>query len=1084
MYTEIYKTLLTMRKFIILPVLLMLMVISCKRPEAYRQPLNLTCNYCVNPIGIDDPVPDLTWLVNDSSRGAIQTAYQILVASDPRLLKKETGDVWDSKKTESSQSAHITYGGIPLESRREYFWKVKTWDRQGNPSGWSETASWEMGLLSKEDWKAKWIGMDIIAENSELENYGKFITFPENISGTGNGYFRKTFIIPEDKTPRKAFLIAFGNNYKTGNIILNRKSVLQGKRSEESNAIDVTGNLVTGKNLIALSLSGIEDKGLELIFRIEIIYSDGNIEIISSGADCKVSARKISGWDNPAFDDSRWINSRVIRGFGLDDLSWLKNSRPAPRSSMIRKEFTATGKILKARAYVTGLGNYKLFINGIVAGDDMLTPEWTDYNKRIQYQVYDIGHLLEKGDNAVGMLLGNMWWSSGLGWAGGTQYSSGPVRGLCQIEIEYTNGSELVIATDETWKAHTSPIVENTIYNGETYDARLEIDGWSEPGLDQSGWSDIRIFNEQENLTLSAQSGPPIRVMQELEPVSISEVEPGKFVYDMGINMVGLVRLKVQGEAGTKITLRFAELLHDDGTVAQENLRSAKSTDYYILKGTGEETWHPWFTYHGFRYVQIEGYPGTPDKGTLTGLQMYSSAPETGKFECSNDLLNKIWQNILNSQKGNMYSVPTDCPQRDERLGWTGDAQMFAPTANYNMNMAPFFTKWVRDMTDSQTKEGWICDVNPAIVMGGPGKPAWGDAITVVPWMVYKFYGDKKILENSYEGMKAWVEYMHTQSRDNLYIFDQNGWGGYGDWIAVVESPRAPISVGYYYYSTTLLARAAEVLGKYDDAETYTALAKEIRNAFNKKFLNTKTLNYQGATQTANLLPVEFGITPEEYRNKVVDNIASDVVKRGKHPSTGFLGTGYILPVLSEWGYHELAYEVATQTSYPSWGYMVEKGATSMWELWNSDTEPPDQMNSRNHFALGTVAEWFYACLAGIRPDESEPGFKHSIIAPMPADGLTWVEGRTETVYGPILCNWYRTDSGLKIDISIPPNTSATIKLPVHGMISPVISENGSVIFSNGAPVNLPESLKFIEARENIIIFDAGSGNYSFETGS
>jgi alpha-L-rhamnosidase len=658
------------------------------------------------------------------------------------------------------------------------------------------------------------------------------------------------------------------------------------------------------------------------------------------------------------------------------------------------------------------------------------------------------------------------------------------VRGLCQVEIEYTNGTRSLIVTDESWKAHTSPIIENTIYNGETYDARLEIDGWSSPGLDDSGWSGASVFNEQDNLILSAQSGPPIRIMKEIVPLSVTEAGPGKFVFDMGINMVGIANLKVSGEAGTKITLRFAELLHDDGTVAQENLRSAKATDYYILKGAGEETWHPWFTYHGFRYVQIEGYPGTPDKESITGLQMYSSAPDIGQFECSNDLLNRIWQNVLNGQRGNMYSVPTDCPQRDERLGWTGDAQMFSPTANYNMNMAPFFTKWVRDMTDSQTKEGWICDVNPAIVVGGPGKPAWGDAITVVPWMVYKFYGDKKILENSYEGMKAWVEYMKRESKGNLYIFDQNGWGGYGDWIAVVESPRAPISAAYYYYSTTLLAKTAEVIGKHDDAVAYSALAGEIKSAFNKKYLDRRTFNYMGATQTANLLPLAFGITPDEYRQKVVDNIASDVVKRGKHVSTGFLGTGYILPVLSEWGFHELAYEVATQTTYPSWGYMVEKGATSMWELWNSDTEPPDQMNSRNHFALGSVVEWYYANLAGIRPDEAEPGFKHSIIAPMPADELTWAEGKTETVYGPISCNWYRTDSGIKIDISIPPNTSATVKLPVHGMITPKISESGSVIFSNGAPVNLPEGLKFIEAAESAIIFEAGSGTYSFETGS
>jgi len=1014
----------------------------------------------------------------------MQTAYHILVATDPELLKKDEGDAWDTKKIRSSQSAHITYGGILLESRRKYFWKVRTWDNQDNPSSWSETASWEMGLLNKDDWKAKWIGMDIIVENAALEKYGKWITFSQNVVNAKNGYFRKTFTIPENRTPRKAFLITFGENYNIETVMINRKILSQGKKALDAHAVDITTNLVKGKNVLAIAVSGIEKNSAGLIFSIETIYSDGNTEIITSGGDCKVSANRIGGWESPAFDDTRWSGCREIRSFSFEDLSWLKNLKPAPRSTMVRKEFTTSGKIRQARVYVTGLGNYKLFINGKVVGEDLLTPGWTDYYKRIQYQVYDIGNLLVKGDNAVGMLLGNMWWSSGLGWAGGTQYSNGPVRGLCQIELEYKGGSKSVISTDETWKSRTSPVVENSIYHGETYDARLEIDGWSEPGLDQSGWNDVRLFSEQDSLILSAEADPPIRIMQEIEPVNITEAQPGKFVFDMGINMVGLARLKVQGEAGTRVILRFAELLHEDGTVAQENLRSAKATDYYILKGTGVETWHPWFTYHGFRYIQVEGYPGTPGKDALTGLQIYSAAPEVGKFECSSDLLNRIWQNVLNSQKGNMYSVPTDCPQRDERLGWTGDAQMFAPTAIYNMGMAPFFTKWVRDITDSQTKEGWIFDVNPAIVVSGPGKPAWGDAITIVPWKVYKFYGDKKVLENSYEAMKAWVEYMRMESRNNLYIFDQNGWGGYGDWIAVVESPKAPISVAYYYYSTALLAKVAEIIGKHDDALSYTALADEIRDAFNKKFLNSKTLNYLGATQTADLLPLVFGITPDGSRKKVADNIASDVVKRGKHPSTGFLGTGYLLPVLSKWGYHELAYEVATQTSYPSWGYMVEKGATSIWELWNSDTEPPDQMNSRNHFALGSVVAWYYAYLAGINPDEAEPGFKHSIIAPMPADELTWAEGKTETVYGPISCNWYRTDNGLKIDISIPPNTWSTLKLPVHGMIAPVISESGRVIFSNGVPVNLPEELKFIGTDEDVIIFEAGSGKYSFETGS
>ena len=1072
-----------MKQLIIFSVLLTLTVFSCSKPEPFKQPQNLLCEYRINPLGIEDPQPRFYWYVNDTSRGAIQTAYHILVASDPKLLRKDIGDVWDSDKITSSQSAHIVYQGLPLESREIYFWKVRTWDKNDNPSDWSETASWEMALLSKDDWKAKWVGMDIIAEESALEKYGKWIS-PEIQSGNKSVYFRKSFTIPEDKTPRKAILIIYGKNNSHGRFLINGKSFGENKFSDQSLLFDLSGSVIRGKNLLAFSVFNPDGQNCELIFSMEIIYADGSVESIYSDKECRVSGKTITGWDRPGFNDSQWAEARVISSFSIEDLKWLRSSRPAPRSTMIRKEFTADGKIKKARAYVTGLGNYKLFINGTPVGEDLLTPGWTDYPKRIQYQVYDITPLLLKGNNAAGLILGNMWWSSGLGWAGGTQYSSGPVRGYCQIEIEYANGTVFTVVTDETWKAHLSPIIENTIYHGETYDARLEIDGWSNPGLNDTAWSNVKIFTEQNNVLLTAESGPPIRIMQEIKPVSITEEEPGKFVFDMGKNIVGFVRLKVQGEAGTKITLRFAELLHDDGTVAQENLRSAKATDYYILKGKGEEIWHPLFTYHGFQYIQVEGFPGKPTTETITGLQIYSSATEIGRFECSNELLNRIWHNILNGQKGNMHSVPTDCPQRDERLGWTGDAQMFAPTANYNMNMAPFFTKWVRDMTDSQTEEGWICDVNPAIVVGGPGKPAWGDAITVVPWMVYKFYGDTKILENSYEAMKAWVEYMRRESKDNLYIFDQNGWGGYGDWIAVVESPRAPISVAYYYYSTTLLAQTASVLGKSKDAEIYSLLAADIAKAFNKKYLNTKTLNYPEATQTANLLPIAFGITPDEYRKQVVKNIAADVVKRDKHPSTGFLGTGYILPVLSDFGYHDLAHEVAVQSTYPSWGYMVEKGASSIWELWNSDTEIPDQMNSRNHFALGSVGEWYYAYLAGIRPDPEEPGFKHSIIAPMPPDGLMWVEGKTETVYGTISCNWYRTDNGLKIEISIPPNTRSTVKLPVKGMISPGISESGKLIYTNGSPVNLPEEIKFIEALEDVIIFEIGSGKYSFETGS
>jgi alpha-L-rhamnosidase len=1068
-----------MKNIIIITTVCALTLFSCLKPEPFKQPQNLCCEYQENPLGIDDLQPRFSWYVNDTARGAFQTAYHILVSSDPELLDNNIGDIWDTKVVESDQSTHILYQGPPLESRKIYYWKVRTWDQERNPSAWSEPAWWEMALLNKTDWKAKWTGMDMIVEESVLEKYGSWISHPGTNSGKQTLYFRNSFEIPEGKIPRKAFLSVLGKNQ--GIISVNGKYLREMDYQDDFVINDITKEMISGKNLLAFTVSDKNGSRCELIFNMEIIFSDGSTQWIKSGEQCKVSDIKSTGWDQPDYDDADWQNADIISVLGKDDLEWIKNSGPAPRSTMIRKDFTAPKLIRKARIYVSGLGNYKLFINGNIVGNDQLTPGWTDYRKRIQYQVYDVTDMINKGENAMGMILGNMWWSSGLGWRGGARYSNGPLRGLCQLEIEYIDGSTNIIITDESWRAHLSPIVENTLYHGETYDARLEIEGWAEAGLDDSGWSDATIFTEPDGITLSAQYGPPIQIMQEITPKNINEVSPGIFVFDMGINMVGFARLKVQGESGMQVKLRFAELLHDDGTVAQENLRSAKATDLYILKGTGEEIWHPYFTYHGFRYVQMEGYRGTPTTESLTGLQIYSSAQETGKFECSNSLLNSVWENILNGQKGNMYSVPTDCPQRDERLGWTGDAQMFAPTAMYNMEMARFFTKWTRDMTDSQTEEGWICDVNPAIVVSGPGKPAWGDAITIVPWMVHKFYGDKKILEQSYESMKAWVEYMHRESKDNLYTFDQNGWGGYGDWIAVVESPKPPISAAYYYYSTKILAQAAEILKKSEDATNYSDLSERIAQAFNKKYFDPKTFNYPEATQTANLLPLAFGITPEEYRQQVADNIAQNIITRDEHLSTGFLGTGYILPVLSDYGYHELAYKLAVQTSYPSWGYMVEKGATSMWELWNSDIEPPDEMNSRNHFALGSVGEWYYAYLAGIKPDPDEPGFKHAIIAPKPADELTWAEGIKKTPYGSLRCYWQKDTNGLKIEVTIPTNTSATIKIPVLALESPTIKESGNPIYAAHEPADLPDELKFVETENNTIVFEAGSGRYIFK---
>jgi len=902
--------------FIFILLIFTTLLFNCKRipKEGPGEPIALKCEYQSNPIGIDILSPRFSWMINDPRRGAVQSAYQILVASTLEILTKDQGDIWDSEKVESDQSHLITYSGTKLESKKRYFWKVRTWDEEDNSSEYSQPAFWEMALLSAGDWEARWIGKN-----------------------------------------------------ETG--------------------------------------------------------------------------------------------------------------RP-PRSIMLRKEFEINEAVEKARVYVTGLGNYILYINGQKVGNDLLTPGWTDYPTKVQYQTYDISSLIYQGKNAVGAVLGNMWWSSGLGWRGGVAYSDGPLRLLAQLEIETQNGRENIVS-DESWKLAYSPYLENTIYHGVTYDAEMEQPGWNLHDFDDQSWESAEVFQE-ENRQLVAQQGPPIRITEKITPVAINEVTPGVYVFDFGVNMVGYTKLKTEGSRGNKIRLRYAELLHEGDTVAQENLRSAKATDYYICKGEGTEEFEPYFTYHGFRYVQVEGLENEPDESTLTGLVFHSAADRTGEFTCSSKIINAFYENILRGQRGNMHSVPTDCPQRDERLGWMGDAQMFAPTSSYNMNMAKFYQKWMRDIIDCQAPEGYVHDVNPAIVVEGPSKPAWGDAVVIVPWVIYNFYGDTRIIEENYEGMKAWVEYMRTNSIDDIYIWvnEDSTFFGYGDWIAVEKSPGQPISVAYYYYSTKLLSNMARIIGKESDYQEYADLAERIKLAFNDKYLDVNTNNYEGATQTANLLPLAFGLVPEGLEEKVAKNIADNVLAKGKHPTTGFLGTGYILPLLSNYGYHQLAFETAIQTTYPSWGYMVENGATSVWELWNSDTEPPEGMNSRNHFALGSVGEWYYGYLAGIRSVTEYPGFKKTVIKPMPADGLEWAQARLETSYGLLSSSWKISNGEFNLDVTIPPNTFAEIHFPVS--FERQILESGNVIFMDKKLSVKSDEFKLIDSSMDKIVIEVGAGDYSF----
>lgn len=913
-----------LRTFISFPAVFIIsfLILSCESKETLPPPEATICEYRENPIGIDRANPQLSWEIPAFRNGIEQTAYEILVASSLENLNKNQGDLWSTGKVMSDQSVYITYAGKPLESRKQYFWKVRYWDNRGEQSEFSAPATWEMAFMKPGDWSAKWI-----------------------------------------------------------------------TRTNTSSKED------------------------------------------------------------------------------------------SMRSIMVRKPFSIDKPVKKARLYVTGLGNYAFYINGSKAGKDILTPGWTHYPKRLQYQVYDVTSLVKNGENTAGAMLGNAWWSGGLGW--GTdpnsrkRYSFGPMKLFAQLEIEDESGNIHTITTDESWKWDESPIIFNNLYDGVHYDARLEQDGWNTPGFNDGNWKSVTTAG-QETAMLVVQQAPPIRAEQELTAQSITKVKNGNYVFDFGQNMVGWGKLKVKAKTGTTIKMMFAELLHDDGTVAQENLRSAKATDIYITKSDAVETWEPIFTYSGFRYVEVEGLPEEPTTETLKGVVFYSSAPWIGSFESSNQLINQLMKNTSWGIRGNLHSVPTDCPQRDERLGWMGDAQTFAPTCYYFMDMTQFYEKWMKDIIDSQDPSGYVYDVNPAIVVDGPAKPGWGDAVIITPWVAYKFSGNKRILEENYDGMKAWVEFMRKHAKDNIYIWSNpdSTFFGYADWIAPVMSPKQPISASYLYLSSQLLSEIATVIGKTGDAQEYSKLASDVAIAYQNKYF--KDGNYEGGTQTANLLPLGFGITPDELKPQVFQNVVNAVKEKDGHPSTGFLGTQYILPILSDYGRHDMAYEMINLTTYPSWGYMVAKGATTIWELWNSDTERPEGMNSRNHYALGGIGEWVYGYLGGLKPDITQPGFKHSFIAPMPVGDLTWSKILRKTDYGNLSVDWKIEGSSFILNVVLPPNTSSLVTIPKNAVQFQGITVDGVEIYKDGAMVKTVANIEFAGEDKNGVSFKVASGAYGF----
>ena len=1080
----------------------------------------LRCEHRENPLGIDVPQPRLSWSLKSNERGVKQSAYQILVASSAADLRANRGDLWDSGRIASDAAVLLPYGGQPLASQAQCFWKVRAWDQNGKASAWSEPAYWTMGILSPSGWRARWIGLDGEDVTNVLAGTS-WIWFPvgspADSAPVETNYFRRVVTIPAGRTIKQAVFQYTGDNEARGWINDNDLGARNNFKTVKWN--DITTRIEPGRTY-AFCLTGINSgeapNPAGVIGLLTIEFTEGEPLVIQTDEKWKVSRTAPKGWNLPAFDDSGWGSAKVIGAAGMQpwgETRTAENRRLAAR--WLRKEFAVEQKVARATVCFSGLGSSELYLNGDKVGDAVLSPALSQYDKRVYYVTYDVTKQLRRGANALGAVLGGGRFCSDRSKVYAGTVNFGWPKMILQLRLEYADGSAGEIVSDESWKLTTDgPITANGEFDGEEYDARRELGAWNEPGYvlnpgfdwylgkqlgkrpehpagpgmeviqpAKRGHAELGVETKATVLPrwdnaravsaplgqLAAQMIEPIRVTQKLKPVGLTEPKPGTFIFDLGQNMVGWCQLKVRGPAGTTVQLRHAETTNSDGTLYMANLRGAQVTDRYILKGQGTEVWQPRFTYHGFRFVEVTGFPGKPNLEAIEGQVVHDDLPAIGQFSCSNELINRIYRNIVWGTRGNYRSIPTDCPQRDERQGWLGDRSEECKGEAYLFNIAPLYGKWRQDIADAQKPNGSIPDVAPAYWPIYSDNVTWPSSAIITPSALQRHFGDTLSTAQNYESSKRWIEYMLGFATNHIISRDS-----YGDWCVPPEKPqlihskdparqtdKALLATSYFYYDLRLMERYARSLGKSSEAERWATLAEQFQTAFNARFLNREHGQYDNGSQTACVLPLAFGLAPAEFQQRVFARLVDKIENETKgHIGTGLIGGQYLNRVLSDHGRADLAYRIASQRDYPSWGYMVEQGATTIWELWNGSTADP-AMNSGNHVMLiGDLVVWFYEYLAGIAPDDALPGFKHIVMKPHPVGDLKWVKAAHHSPYGWIKSEWRRDGGKFDWRIEVPANATATIHLP---------AEAGDRLTESGKPIRITNHQLTI-----------GSGKYHF----
>ncbi|MEU5998216.1 alpha-L-rhamnosidase [Streptomyces sp. NPDC047197] len=1019
-----------------------------------------TVEYVRHPLGLDVPRPRLSWPLTSTKEGQAQTAYQVRVASAPGRITEP--DVWDSGKVASSDSVLVPYAGPDLTSRTRYYWSVRVWDSAGRASEWSEPSWWETGLLAAKDWTARWIGAPASLVGAPALDAASWIWFPEGDPATSapaaTRWFRGRVDVPEGVTRARLVMTADDGYtaYVNGTRVAHTEADSAADNWRRPAVVDITAQLRPGAAVVAVSATNATTGPAGLLGLLELTTADG-VRTLTTDGTWKATDKEPSGdWRSTGFDDASWAASKVLAAWGSGP--WGKVAAHHCPAAQLRHEFRLRPgkKVARARLYSTALGLYDAWLNGERVGDDRLAPGWTDYDKRVQYQTYDVTRQLKPGANALGVTVAVGWYAGNVGMFGPHQYGERPAF-LGQLEVTYTDGSTDRVLSGTDWRTATGPVTAADLLSGEDYDARLETAGWTRAGFDDSDWIKADAIDKVKAAVV-AQIDGHTRVESEISTQKVSEPEPGVFVFDLGQNMVGAVRLTVSGKAGTKVQLRHAEVLNPDGTIYTTNLRTARATDTYTLKGGGKETFEPRFTFHGFRYVEVTGYPGKPPRDAVVGRVIHTSAPFTMDFKTNVPMLNQLHSNITWGQRGNFLSVPTDTPARDERLGWTGDINVFAPTAAYTMESARFLTKWLDDLRDGQPDDGAFPDVAPFVGTVGKGVAGWGDAGVTVPWALYQAYGDTRVLEQSWSSMLKWLDYLEKHSTGYLRPAE-----GYGDWLNIQdETPKDVIGTAYFAHSADLVARTAEALGK--DPAPYKKLFGSVRDAFRAAYV-TSGGRVKGDTQTAYVLALSMELLADGDRAPAAARLVELIKSKEWHLSTGFLGTPRLLPVLTATGHTDVAYRLLVQRSFPSWGYQIDKGATTMWERW--DSIKPDGsfqdagMNSFNHYAYGSVGEWMYANIAGIAP--ADPGFRKILVRPRPGGGVTEAQGSFDALYGPVTTHWKTDSEGFRLTLTLPANTTAEVWIPAD--------ERSQVTH---------EAAEFLRMEDGCAVFAAASGTHRF----